>query len=214
MDSLTTAIRLVIVDDQPWVRHGLQGLLRLEPDFEILATFENGESLLEWLRNNTADVVLMDVRMPGLGGIGTVQHLPRSIPVLLLTTFEQDEDMVAGLASGAMGYVLKDISLEQLSTAIRRVASGERYIQPRVAEVLAQALQRERQQTTMQLANLTTRETEVLRLMAQNLSNKRIAQALNLSEGTVKIHVSNVLSKFAVPDRLGAVQVARERGLL
>lgn len=185
MDSLTTTIRLVIVDDQPWVRHGLQGLLCLEPDFEILAAFANGESLLEWLGSNSTDVVLMDVRMPGLGGIETVQRLPRPIPVLLLTTFEQDEDMVAGLASGAMGYVLKDISLEQLTTAIRRVAGGERYIQPRVAEVLAHALKRERQQA-IQLINLTTRETEVLRLMAQNLSNKRIAKALNLSEGTVK----------------------------
>lgn len=209
-------VRVLIVDDQPWVRFGLAKLLDLEEGVEVVADLESGEAALAWLEAGQADVLLMDVRMPGLGGVGATREVRArgGPPVVLLTTFEDDEDMIAGLRAGAAGYVLKDVSVEALRDALLRVARGERYVQPRVADVLVGALLRERAQEDLPPEPLTPRELEVLTLLARGWTNKRVAQALNLGEGTVKIHVSNVLSKLGARDRVEAVGVARARGLL
>lgn len=212
-------VRVLVVDDQPWVRVGLRTLLDLEDGFEVVGVLERGEDALAWLddRPRGADVVLLDVRMPGIGGIETARRLAQrslGVGVLLLTTFEEEDDMVAGLQSGAAGYLLKDVSVETLVMAVRRVASGERYIQPRVSEALAEALQRKQRSESAPAERLTGREREVLALVASGLSNKRIAQALKLTEGTIKVHVSSILSKLQVQDRLGAVRRGVALGLL
>jgi len=210
-------IRVAVVDDQPWVRVGLKTLLDLEEGLEVVAALEGGEALLTWLDDHTADVVLLDIRMPGLGGIETARRLRErhpALPVLLLTTFEDEDDMVAGLRVGVCGYLLKDVSVETLVTAVARVAKGERYIHPRVSEMLAEALERARRAPDIPPNRLTPRETEVLSLIAVGLSNRRIADALGLSEGTVKAHISSILSKLNAPDRQGAVVRAVQFGLL
>lgn len=208
-------VRVLIVDDQPWVRFGLAKLLDLEDGVRVVADLESGEAALAWLETGQADVVLMDVRMPGLGSVGTIREVRArgGPPVILLTTFEDDEDMIAGLRAGAAGYVLKDVSVEALRDALLRVARGERYVQPRVADVLADSLSRERERRDVAPEPLTPRELEVLALLARGLTNKRIARALNLGEGTVKIHVSNVLGKLGADDRVEAVRLAVARGL-
>ena len=217
MGEPAETIRLVVVDDQPWVRVGLETLLNLEPGLEVVAVLESGEALLAWLEHSKADVVLLDVRMPGLGGIETARRLKKrypKLPVLLLTTFEDEADMVAGLRVGVSGYVLKDVSVEVLRAAVTRLSQGERYIHPRVSEVLAEALEQAQQPPAVLLDKLTPRETEVLALVAKALSNKRIAEALAVSEGTVKVHVSSILSKLGVADRQSAVATALQLGLL
>ena len=209
--------RLVVVDDQPWVRVGLETLLNLQTGLEVVAALESGEALLAWLEHSKADVVLLDVRMPGLGGIETARRLKKrypKLPVLLLTTFEDEDDMVAGLRVGVSGYVLKDVSVEVLTTAVTRLGRGERFIHPRVSEVLAEALEHAQQPPAILLDKLTPRETEVLTLIARDLSNKRIAEALAVSEGTIKVHVSSILSKLGVADRQDAVAKALQVGLL
>ncbi|ADV67099.1 response regulator [Deinococcus maricopensis] len=211
-------IRVLVVDDQPWVRVGLRTLLDLEEGVSVAAEAASGEDAVAWVdaHPGDVDVVLMDVRMPGMGGVeATAQLRARSgPPVVLLTTFEEEDAMVGGLQAGASGYLLKDVDVVTLRDTIVRVARGERYVQPRVAEVLADALSRERRGVTVTPERLTPRETEILALIARGLANKRIAQALTLTEGTVKVHVSNILGKLGATDRLDAVRVAREAGLL
>jgi DNA-binding NarL/FixJ family response regulator len=197
------SVRVLIVDDQPWVRVGLRELLGVQPGLSVVGVLESGEA-----------VVLMDVRMPGLGGIEAARRLKAAggPPVILLTTFEEEGDMVAGLQAGASGYLLKDSSVEGLRDAIERVARGERVVQPRVAEVLAAAL--ERLGAGAEVHSLTPREREILVLLAQDLSNKAVAARLRLTEGTVKVHVSNILGKLGVANRSEAVRLARAAGLL
>jgi DNA-binding NarL/FixJ family response regulator len=207
-------IRVLVADDQPWVRVGLKTLLELEEGLSVVGECDSGEAVLEWLEEESADVVLLDIRMPGLGGIATAERL-REYPVgvILLTTFEEEEDMIAGLRSGA-GYLLKDVSVEELVAAIVRTARGDRVIQPRISEFLADHLARRRVPLEPVAEKLTPRETEILALLAKQLSNKRIAKALNLTEGTVKVHVSSILSKLGAADRGHAVQIALKQHLL
>lgn len=217
MGEPAALIRILVVDDQPWVRVGLKTLLDLEEGLTVVGECDSGEAALAWLKEQEAEVVLLDVRMPGLGGIGTAGRLRQAYPalgVILLTTFEEEDDMVAGLRSGASGYLLKDVSVDTLATAVKRVARGERVVQPRVSEVLASALAKRGKAPEVAAERLTRRETEVLALVASGLSNKRIARALELSEGTVKVHVSSILSKFGVKDRAEAVARASQQGVL
>ncbi|MFC4456200.1 response regulator transcription factor [Deinococcus sonorensis] len=208
-------VRVLVVDDQPWVRVGLRELLNVQLDVQVAGEADSGEAALTWLVEGRCDVVLMDVRMPGLGGIEAARRVVArgGPPVVLLTTFEETAEMVAGLRAGAHGYLLKDTSVEALTDAIRRVARGERVVQPRVADVLAEALAR-RDAELGALGALTPREVEVLTLLAQGLPNKRVAVTLGVSAGTVKVHVSNLLAKLGVTDRAEAVRVARRAGLL
>ncbi|MBB6097575.1 DNA-binding NarL/FixJ family response regulator [Deinobacterium chartae] len=214
----STRVRVLVVDDQPWVRVGLSTLLGLEEGIEVIGEADSGEAALEKLGSGLeTDVVLMDIRMPGMGGIEATRQLRARHPdlgVVLLTTFEEEEDMVAGLQAGASGYLLKDVSVETLRSTIERVAQGERYIQPRVAQFLADALARKRSSPEVQPERLTPREVEIVSLIAKGLPNKRIAQALSLTEGTVKVHVSNILSKLGAADRLEAARIALDAGLI
>lgn len=216
MSDVVDTVRVLVVDDQPWVRVGLQELLGLEPGLEVAAALEGGEAALAWLAENRVDVALVDVRMPGMDGVELARRLKeRGDPVrcVLLTTFEEEDLMVAGLEAGVDGYLLKDVSVEMLSRAIRRVARGERFIQPRVAETLAAALRR-RPEPAPPPEALTPREREVLALLARSLSNKEIARALELTPGTVKVHVSSILAKLGARDRREAVARAVEAGAL
>lgn len=216
VDDAARPVTLLIVDDQPWVRVGLTTLLGRDPALRVIGEAGSGEDAIAAYAATPADVVVMDVRMPGMGGVRAAAELQTRFGarVVLLTTFEDEEDMVAGLTAGVAGYLLKDVSVETLRDTLARVARGERYVQPSIAAALARALARRDTPPTPEAEPLTPREREVLALIARGLANKRIAGALGLSEGTVKVHVSNVLGKLGARDRLEAVQLALSGGLL
>lgn len=209
-------IRVCLVEDQTLVREGLQSLLGLTTDIKVIANAADGEQARELIPRCHPDVVLLDVRMPKMSGI----ELLRSVqgkgcpPIILLTTFDDDLALLEGIRLGAKGYLLKDVSLAQLTEAIRIVAGGGTLINPVVTERLLRGLEHAPLSTDYPCEALTDRETEVLRLMTGGYSNREIASALGLSEGTVKNHVSNILSKLGVRDRTRAVLKAIERGYI
>ncbi|MFC6593131.1 LuxR C-terminal-related transcriptional regulator [Deinococcus lacus] len=166
--------------------------------------------------HNKADAVLLDIRMPGMSGVEVCRALSgRPAPgLILLTTFDDERDISAGLAAGARGFLLKDADAAEIARAVRRVAAGGRYIQPLVSETLAAVTSTLGTPTTLPTESLTSREAEVLALIARGMGNKRIASALSISENTVKVHVARILSKLGAVDRLGAVRAALERGWL
>jgi DNA-binding NarL/FixJ family response regulator len=202
-------IRVFIADDQALVRQGLRALLEVEPEIEIVGEAARGDEALERLRALEVDVVLLDVRMPGMSGIDVLRQL-RDRKVLMLTTFDDAEAVLEAIRAGARGFLLKDVSFEQLIGAIRAIASGGTVFQPAMTQRLA-----ERRTTTASVVEpLTEREIQVVRLMAGGYSNGEIAHALGVAEGTIKNHVSNILAKFAARDRTRAVLKALEAGLL
>ena len=212
-------IRVCLIDDQTLVRQGIKSLLGLVDDIIVIAEASDGQAGLECIKQHQPDVILLDLRMPVMDGIGLLKALRDesiSIPVLILTTFDDDALLLEGLKAGAKGYLLKDVSLEQLTSAIRTLHEGKTLIQPAVTERILRGLQNLSQESdALDVPDaLTERETEVLRLMAGGYSNKEIAKALDLSEGTVKNHVSSVLSKFGVRDRTRAVLKGLEFGLI
>jgi len=210
-------IRVLIVEDQTLVREGIENLLDLADDITVVERAIDGEDGLQKLRQSSPDVVLLDVRMPKMTGIEfleSVQNAGDPTPTILLTTFDDDVALLNGIRLGAKGYLLKDVSLKELTQAIRLVAGGGTMISPVLTERLRHGL------TTAPLSaspdydeeELTPRETEILRLMTGGYSNREIASALALSEGTVKNHVSNILGKLGVRDRTRAVLKAIEKG--
>jgi DNA-binding NarL/FixJ family response regulator len=210
-------IRVLLIEDQTLVREGLERLLSLTDDIVVVERAMDGEEGLEKLREGTFDVVLLDVRMPKMTGIDLLQALQEagnSTPAILLTTFDDDIALLNGIRLGAKGYLLKDVSLAKLTEAIRLVASGGTMISPVVTERLLQGLKNSAPGATPEYCEeqLTLRETEILRLMTGGYSNREIASALDLSEGTVKNHVSNILGKLHVRDRTRAVLKAIEKG--
>ncbi|OQX13464.1 MAG: DNA-binding response regulator [Desulfobulbaceae bacterium A2] len=212
-------IRLVLVDDQSLIRAGIRGLLDLTPDIRVVAEAADGPTAVQVIAEAGPDVVLLDIRMPQLSGIGVVEELARRgalPPTLLLTTFDDDQALLDGMRVGARGFLLKDVSLEQLTDAIRRVAAGELLFRPDLTEEVRGRVARG--QTACQddkiFEPLTRREREVLGLLATGWNNREIAAALHLNEGTVKNHVSNILSKMGVRDRTRAVLKAMQQGLL
>ncbi len=214
-------IRVLLVDDQRLVREGLRVLLELEEDLEVVGEAEDGQAALEAYDRLRPDVVLMDVRMPGMDGIEATRRLRLRWPearVILLTTFDHDEYVFEGLRAGALGYLLKDVSAAELAEAVRTVAAGGALIEPSVArKVLAEfaRLAPPRRPPDAGLPEpLTARETEVLRLLARGLTNRQIALRLGLAEGTVKNHVTRILQKLGVEDRTQAALRARDLGLL
>ncbi|NQD36921.1 response regulator transcription factor [Permianibacter sp. IMCC34836] len=212
-------IRVMVVDDQHLVRQGICSLLQLSPKVEVLAEASNGQEALQWLDSHEVDVLLLDLRMPICDGLATLQALrakQNPTPVLILTTFDDDELVLASIEAGARGYLLKDVTLESLISAIETVHGGEQLHQP-------VALKERARLATMAGATagdgapaeaLSQREREILRLLSGGYSNKEIARALNLAEGTVKNHVSAILAKLGVRDRTRAVLKAVELQLI
>jgi DNA-binding NarL/FixJ family response regulator len=212
-------IRVVLVDDQTLVRQGVRSLLELAGDIQVAAEAADGDEAVAAIRRERPDVVLLDVRMPRRSGLDVLQELQASAdlpPTILLTTFDDDEALFQGVKAGAKGYLLKDVSLEQLTMAIRTVAAGGSVIQPVVTERVLRGLEHIRRDfDALSPADpLTRREVEVLRLMAGGYSNREIATALGTAEGTVKNHASSILSKLGVRDRTRAVLKALEHGYI
>jgi DNA-binding NarL/FixJ family response regulator len=209
-------IRLLLVDDQALFREGLRTVLSAYPGLEVVGEAGNGEEALAQCHSLKPDVVLMDLRMPVLDGVGAIKKLrarPQPPPVLALTTFDDDESVFEALRAGAIGYVLKDTSSTQLVEAIEAAARGESFLQPKVATRLVSAFASLPAPSPAQDLGLSQRELEVLRGIAKGWSNKEIAVALDIAEGTVKNHVTNVLGKLGVTDRTQAALKARGLGL-
>lgn len=212
-------IRVLVVDDQTLVRQGVCGLLELADDIEVTGVAADGREAIEQIEKVAPDVVLLDLRMPEMSGIEVLENLgaeERLPPTIILTTFDDDELVLTGLRAGARGYLLKDVSLEQLVGAIRTVADGGTLIQPAVTNRVLKGLERLHPEFSSldRPDPLTDRETEILRLMAGGYSNKEIANSISVAEGTVKNHVSNILSKLGVRDRTRAVLKALEMGFV
>jgi DNA-binding NarL/FixJ family response regulator len=217
-------IRIVVADDHEVVRSGFAALLATQPDFTVVGTAADGAEALRVCAKLSPDVVLMDVRMPGMDGIEATRQLAADDPagprVLILTTFDLDEHVYDALAAGASGFLLKDVTAERLFDAVRVVASGEGLLAPTVTRRLIREFARQRpgQQAasaaTAGLDELTPRETEVLMLVAEGLSNPEIAGRLVVTEETVKTHVSRMLRKLRLRDRTQAVVIAYESGLI
>ena len=211
--------RVLIVDDQTLVRQGIRSLLELAEGIEVVGEAGDGVEALASIEALSPEVVLLDLRMPRLDGIGVLEALREresAPPCLILTTFDDDAAVLEGLRAGAKGYLLKDVSLRQLTDAIETLAEGRTMITPALTERALRGLQGLQGQPDGFAVPepLTERETEILRLMAGGYSNKEIARALDVAEGTVKNHVSNVLAKLGVRDRTRAVLKAVDQGLL
>jgi DNA-binding NarL/FixJ family response regulator len=210
-------IKVMLVDDQNLVRKGVRSLLELSEEIEVIAEAVDGAEAIRTIPENQPDVVLLDMRMPGLSGLDVLKELSKADklpPTIILTTFDDHELVLAGIKAGARGYLLKDVSLAELVNAVKTVSEGGSVVKPAVTQRLLKGL--ENLQTDFysldQPDPLTERETEILRLMAGGYSNKEIANSLGVAEGTVKNHVSNILSKMGVRDRTRAVLKAFELG--
>lgn len=222
MSQPPARIRILLVDDQTMFREGLRTLLSVQPNFQVVGEAENGEQALEQASRLKPDVVLMDLRMPVMDGVTATRRLNTLYPecrVIVLTTFDDDENVFEGLRAGALGYLLKDAPSEKLFEAIRAAARGESFLQPSVAaKVVAEFTRLARQAPARQelepVEPLSERELDVLRLLAGGASNREIAAHLVLAEGTVKNHITNILAKLGVNDRTQAALKARDLGLV
>ncbi len=224
---MTEPLRLLIADDHELVRVGYAGLLATQSDFEVVGTAKDGAEAVRLCHDLAPDLILMDVRMPVMDGIEATARLAGTgIRVLILTTFDLDEHVYDALAAGAGGFLLKDVTAERLFDAVRVVAAGEALLAPTVTRRLIAEFARLRPPSRpawgipcskslgSDLAALTPRETQVLRLLAEGLSNPELAARLHVSEETVKTHVSRVLTKLGLRDRTQAVVAAYESGLV
>jgi DNA-binding NarL/FixJ family response regulator len=203
----TGRIRVLVVDDHPVVRTGLVAVISLEPDFEVVGEARDGVQALEMVRVLRPDVVLMDLRMPRMDGVSAIREITTELPdvrVLALTTYDGDVSIYRALEAGARGYMLKDMLLTDVVTAIRAVHRGERVIPPAIAIRLAEFTPR---------VDLTEREVEVIQFVAHGLSNREIAAEIGRSDETVKLHLKNIFTKLGVTDRTEAVTVAMSRGI-
>jgi len=208
-------IRVMLVDDQTLVRSGIRGLLDLTPDIRVAAETADGAQAAAQLDLVRPDVLLLDVRMPNCSGLDLLRlREGRLPPTILLTTFDDDEALFGGMRAGAKGFLLKDISLERLADGIRSVAGGATLFRPALTERTRSAFELQRGPLDGVSERLTSRETEILALMAAGFNNGEIAAALGPSEGTIKNHVSSILSKLAVRDRVRAVLRGLELGYI
>jgi two-component system NarL family response regulator len=201
-------IKIMVIDDQAVVRQGFVALINTVSDMAVVAEGTNGRQAIDLYRLHRPDVTLMDLRMPELGGVEAITAIRKEFPdarLIVLTTYDGDEDIYRSLQAGAQGYLLKDMFFEELEEAIRKVHGGSRRIPTQVAERLAER---------MGSSDLTGRETEVLEQIVAGHSNKTIAARLNISEATVKSHINSILSKLGVSDRTQAATTALQRGLV
>lgn len=211
-------INIMIVDDQPLFRDGLKTVLDLEENLSVIATAANGKEALLLLNLITPpDLVLLDIRMPEMDGVETVKHIKQTYPelkVLMLTTFNDEEYVMEALANGANGYLLKDIEIEKLVEAIHDAIGEKMVIPPSVAAKLAQGLHKiTPKKPSSALAELSEREKEIAVMLTQGFSNKQIAMALFISEGTIRNYISTIYSKIGVNDRTNAVLYFKNQGL-
>ncbi|UOQ57290.1 response regulator transcription factor [Leucobacter allii] len=212
-------IRVLVVDDHPIVRAGIVGLLDTEPDFAIVAEAASGEEALELSGRERPDVVLMDLRMPGIGGVEATRRLVRTETgpaprVLVFTTYEADDQILAAIEAGASGYLVKAAPAEELAAGIRAVAAGQTVLAPSIAAALVARAAGGAATAADPVPVLTPREREILRLVAEGCSNPGIAGRLSIGESTVKTHLLHVFEKLEVSDRTRAVTRAMELGLL
>ena len=210
---MTEPIRVLIADDHPVVRHGLRGFLDTYPDIEVVAEAESGAQTIDLVQEHVPDVVLMDLLMPEMNGVQAIERVVASSPttrVIVLTSYTEDEYLFPAMQAGALGYLLKNVEPEDLVNAIRAAVRGHATLHPSVATRLIQAADRPEDEW----AELSERELDVLRLIARGMSNKEIAAALTLAEGTVKSHVSNILSKLQLAHRTQAALYALKRHLV
>ncbi|WP_026377442.1 response regulator [Aestuariibacter salexigens] len=212
-------VRVMLVDDQTLVREGIKSLLSLSEKIQVVAEAGDGEQAISQLVENDIDVMLLDIRMPRMNGIQTLQALSEqgiTVPVIMLTTFDDHELILQALQKGAKGYLLKDVSLETLVEGIETVYKGNTLIQPAITERVVQSLKgvSSEFESFSEPEKLSEKELEILRLMASGCSNREIAEAMFKSEGTIKNQVSSVLAKLGVRDRTRAVLKAIDLGLL
>jgi two-component system NarL family response regulator len=205
---MTTPLRIMVVDDHYLVRMGLTSIIGVEPDMTVCAEASSGEQAQALFRSHRPDVTLMDLRLPGLSGTDTIQAIRqefRDARFVMLSTYVCDEEVYGALQAGAMAYLVKSVQRDELMTAIRKAAAGQRHIPPEVAARLADRVAR---------SQLSAREIEVLRLLVSGRRNREIAGTLEITEGTVKLHVSSILEKLGADDRTEAVTVALQRGIV
>jgi DNA-binding NarL/FixJ family response regulator len=212
-------IRVMLVDDQTLVREGVRSLLALASDIEVVGEASDGAEALVMVPQIAPDVLLLDLRMPNMNGLEVLKGLQAQDqlpPTLILTTFDDDELVLGGIEAGAKGYLLKDVALNDLLDAVRSLAAGQTLVNPAITDRLLKGLKKHITEfSALETPEpMTQRETEILRLMAGGYSNKEIARALDVAEGTIKNHVSNILSKMGVRDRTRAVLKAIEAGLI
>ncbi len=201
-------IRVLIAEDHALVRRGLAAIINMEEDVTVVGEAADGEEAIEQWRRLRPDVVLMDLRMPRLEGVGAIKRIRAEDPkaaIIVLTTFDHDEDIYAGLRAGAKAYLLKDVQPEELFSCIRAVHAGEAYLQPKVAAKLVQRVQEHK---------LTEREEQILKLLAEGKSNRAIGQALHITESTVKSHLKSLFVKLDATSRAEAIALAARRGLV
>ncbi|BAT53141.1 two component LuxR family transcriptional regulator [Nostoc sp. NIES-3756] len=206
--TLQNPIRILIVDDHPVVRQGLAAMINRESDMVVVAQVCNGREAVAAFSQYQPDVTLMDLRMPEMDGVTAITTICNEFEnprIIVLTTYDGDEDIYSGLKAGAKGYLLKDAEPDELLAAIRVVNVGQKYIPPSVGAKLAERIG---------ILQLSSRELDVIRLMATGKSNQEIGAVLQISEGTVKYHVNNILSKLGVSDRTQAVITALRRGIV
>lgn len=205
---MTTPLKLMVVDDHYLVRMGLASIIAVEPDMTVCAEASSGEQAQALFRTHRPDVTLMDLRLPGMNGAETIQAIRREVPdarFVMLSTYVCDEEIYGALQAGAMAYLVKSVQRDELITAIRKAAAGQRHIPAEVAARLA---------ARVAGSQLSTREIEVLRLLVSGRRNRDVATALDITEGTVKLHVSSILGKLGAEDRTEAVTIALQRGIV
>lgn len=217
MADTTDAITVMIVDDHEMVRQGASSYLEAQPDIVVVAQAGSGEEAIKLARELIPDVVLMDLVMPGMDGVDATRKIKDTTPrtqIIILTSFHQDEFIFPALQAGAISYLLKDVKASELVEAIRRAARGEATLHPRIAARVIKTFRSLDPEEATPFTTLTEREMEVLKLIARGYSNERIAEQLVISMGTVKGHVSNILSKLHLVDRTQAAAYAWQEGIV
>jgi len=214
---MTDKISLLITDDHALVRQGIRAFLELQPDLTVLGEADSGEAAVRLAAELVPDVMLMDLVMPGIGGVEATRQVKQVSPhsqIIVLTSYHEDEYIFPALRAGALSYVLKDVGPDELADTVRKAARGESVLHPRVAARVVQELRGARRDIPNLFTDLSDRELEVLRLIADGLSNAEIANQLVISEKTVKGHVSNILGKLHMMDRTQAAVYAWQQGLV
>jgi len=214
---MTEKITIIIADDHALVRQGVRTFLDVQPDLVVIGEANSGESAVRMVAELIPDVLLMDLVMPGIGGVEATRQVKQASPhtqVIVLTSYHEDEYIFPALRAGALSYVLKDVSPDELAETVRKAAAGESVLHPRVASRVVQEIRGAKRDTPNLFIELSDRELEVLRLIADGLSNAAIADKLVISEKTVKGHVSNILSKLHMFDRTQAAVFAWQQGLM